>query len=122
MKKGAQPVAAAPVQEAAPVAHSEEPVKEVPQSGFGRFEYSNGTLYVGNWKLSHGHKVKHGHGKITYPSVGGGNAASADLGAEDYEGDWEDDQMHGYGKYKYTSGATYNGQWVKGKQEGQGKM
>jgi hypothetical protein len=114
MKKGAQPVAA-PVQEAAPVAHVEEPVKEVPQSGFGRFEYSNGTLYVGNWKLSHGHKVKHGHGKITFPAVGGGNPATADLGAEEYEGDWEEDVMQGYGKYRYTSGASYNGQWLKGK-------
>ena len=122
MKKGAQqPVAAAPVQEAAPVTH-EEPVKEVPQSGFGRFEYSNGTLFVGNWKLSHGHKVKHGHGKITFPAVGGSNSASAELGAEDYDGDWEEDVMQGYGKYKFTSGSVYNGQWVKGKQEGQGRM
>lgn len=63
---------------------------------------------MGNWKLSHGHKVKHGHGKITYPSVGG-NSANAELGAEDYEGDWDEDVMQGYGKYKYTSGANYTG-------------
>ncbi len=106
------------MQEAAPVVQTEaEPVKEVPQSGFGRFEYVNGTIYVGNWKLHNGHKVKNGHGKITFPSAGGN-----ELGSEEYEGDWEEDLMQGYGKYRYTSGATYSGQWSKGKQEGQGKM
>ena len=30
--------------------------------------------------------------------------------------------MHGYGTYKYTSGASYSGSWTKGKQNGQGKM
>ena len=90
-----------------------EPVKEIPQSGFGRFEYINGTLYQGNWKLHNGVKVKHGHGKITFPSSLG--APGSDLGVEEYEGDWEEDLMHGYGTYKYTSGAIYSGNWEKGK-------
>jgi hypothetical protein len=76
-------------------------------------------MYVGNWKLLNGVKVKHGHGKITFPSAPSG--AGSDVGAEEYEGDWEDDLMQGYGSYRYTSGARYQGQWVKGKQHGQGK-
>lgn len=30
--------------------------------------------------------------------------------------------MHGYGVYRYTSGAVYSGEWVKGKQEGKVKL
>ena len=89
----------------------------MPQSGFGRFEYINGTLYIGNWKLLNGVKVKHGHGKITFLGT-----TSNDFGNEEYDGDWEDDLMHGFGTYKYTSGATYTGQWVKGKMDGSGIM
>jgi len=89
----------------------------VPQSGFGRFEYINGTLYVGNWKLHTGAKVKHGHGKISFAGT-----SSTDQGTEEYEGDWDEDLMHGYGTYKYTSGAVYTGQWNKGRQHGQGVM
>ena len=59
---------------------------------------------MGNWKLLNGVKVKHGHGKITYPGT-----TASEYGSEEYEGDWEDDLMHGYGTYKYTSGAVYTG-------------
>jgi len=51
-------------------------------------------MYVGNWKMVGGHKVKHGKGKITFPGVSG-NA----FGLEEYDGDWEDDKMHGFGRY-----------------------
>ena len=70
---------------------------------------------MGNWKLLNGQKVKHGHGKITFTGT-----TSNEIGIEEYDGDWEDDLMHGYGTYKYTSGAVYTGQWVKGKMHGQG--
>ena len=30
--------------------------------------------------------------------------------------------MHGHGRYSFTSGAVYTGDWVKGKMEGKGKM
>ena len=46
-----------------------EVVPEVPQFGFGRFEYKDNTSYVGNWKILKGFKVKHGHGKITFPGA-----------------------------------------------------
>lgn len=114
MKKGAPAAQPEPVVAPTPTTET-EPVKEVPQSGFGRFEYINGTLYVGNWKLHNGLKAKHGHGKITYTQ-------GESSGLEEYEGDWEDDLMHGYGVYHYTSGAVYSGQWNRGKQHGQGKM
>lgn len=89
----------------------------MPQSGIGRFEYINGTMYSGNWKLHNGAKVKHGFGKITFSGT-----TASEFGNEEYEGDWEEDLMHGYGTYKYTSGAVYTGQWHKGKQHGTGQM
>lgn len=63
---------------------------KVPESGVGRFEFQNGTLYTGNWKLVNGVKCKHGAGKLIHPG-----AANAELGAEEYDGEWEDDKMHG---------------------------
>ena len=30
--------------------------------------------------------------------------------------------MHGYGTYRYISGAIYTGQWHQGKQEGKGSI
>ena len=48
--------------------------------------------------------MKHGHGKATYAGVHG-------HGKESYEGDWHEDKMHGYGRYTFTSGAVYTGQW-----------
>lgn len=44
------------------------------------------------------------------------------FGVEEYEGDWCEDKMHGYGKYTFTSGAVYNGFWNEGKMNGKGKM
>jgi len=61
--------------------------------------------------------VKHGQGKITFAGT-----TSNEFGNEEYEGDWEDDLMHGYGVYKMTSGAIYHGQWLRGKMSGSGLM
>lgn len=63
-----------------------------------------------------GVKVKHGHGKITFPGV------SSSKGQEEYDGDWADDKMDGHGRYQYTSGAVYTGKWNKGMMHGVGKM
>ena len=76
-------------------AKEEEVKNDVPESGYGRFEFINGTTYVGNWKLVGKNKCKHGHGKLVF-----GGTASSDFGNEEYEGEWEEDQMHGYGTYK----------------------
>lgn len=78
----------APAQEEA---KHEEEVKEVKiETGYGRFEYINGAVYVGNWKSTDGHTVKHGHGKLSLP--GAQSSENEGLG---YEGEWHDDQIHG---------------------------
>lgn len=99
----------------APPVQTEPTEPEVPQEGNGTFQYTNGTTYVGNWKLFNGNKLKHGHGKVCYPGMNG-------KGGETYDGDWQEDKMHGRGRYCFTSGAIYQGEWVNGKMEGQGSM
>lgn len=37
-----------------------------------------------------------------------------------YVGDWENDKMHGKGKYTYASGSAYDGSWELGVYHGQG--
>ena len=111
---------AAPKEEAPPAQATPE-VEEVqenkPEFGTGKFEYINQTIYMGDWKLLNGKKVKHGQGKITFPG-----AANQSFGAEEYDGAWVDDKMHGQGKYIFTSGAEYEGTWVDGQMHGHGKM
>ena len=111
-----------PKQAPPPVAVVEAVVEETeppkPEFGYGKFEYKDQTCYIGNWRLLENVKVKHGHGKITFPGVGGPNGK----GREEYEGDWCDDKMHGYGRYQFTSGATFSGDWKDGKMHGTGHM
>lgn len=97
-------------------------VPETPKNGFGKFEYVNQTLYVGEWQLHKvsGKKVKHGTGKIIFP--GAVTSSGQQLGTEEYDGEWVDDQMHGMGAYKYASGNEYSGCWVNGHMNGHGKM
>jgi hypothetical protein len=59
--------------------------------------------------------VKHGQGKIVFAGVEG-------VGAEEYEGEWIDDEMNGQGTYKYSSGNIYSGSWKDGEMHGFGKM
>jgi hypothetical protein len=43
-----------------------EAVPEVKEeNGYGRFEYINGSVYIGNWKSMNGICSKHGYGKLT---------------------------------------------------------
>ena len=112
MKKGAakpQVVEEAPPE---PETHKEP---EKPTFGFGKFEYRDQSSYIGNWKCLGGIKMKHGYGKAVYTGVHG-------KGNEEYEGDWVDDKMHGYGRYQFTSGGVYTGQWHEGQMQGQGKI
>lgn len=95
-----------------------EPQKEqvsVETEGFGRFEYMNGSVYEGNWKLIEGVKMKHGEGNLTHFG-----SMAREFGNESYSGSWANDKMEGYGVYKYTSGAIYYGDWKSNKQEGKG--
>ena len=51
--------------------------------------------------------------------IHGGKSCDA-KGNEEYRGSWENDVMHGYGVYKYTSGAVYSGDWSNGMHHGRG--
>ena len=63
--------------------------------------------------------MKHGKGTIIH---GNSTVDTQGSGICIYEGDWEQDLMHGQGVYTFTSGAVYTGQWVKGKRQGDGKI
>jgi len=87
---------------------------QIETEGFGRFEYSNGTIYEGNWKIvGNNIKVKHGEGNLTHAGT-----TAHEKGNEEYRGTWVEDKMEGYGVYKYTSGAIYSGEWKDGKHHG----
>jgi hypothetical protein len=49
-----------------------------------------------------GIKQKHGTGKATYAGLQG-------QGQESYDGEWENDLMHGRGKYIFANGSVYEG-------------
>jgi hypothetical protein len=70
--------------------------------------------------MDDGKKVKHGQGKIIFPGIN--NAHGNQVGDEEYDGQWNDDQMHGYGTYRFTSGNVYTGNWENGLMNGNGKM
>ncbi|KAL4477729.1 hypothetical protein ABPG72_018903 [Tetrahymena utriculariae] len=105
-----------PPPEAEPVKEEEPQVQQhIEMEGFGRFEYRNGLVYEGQWKLVNGVKMKHGEGVLIFQG-----STSYEAGNEEYRGSWQEDKMHGFGVYKYTSGAIYTGEWYKGKQQGRG--
>lgn len=76
-------------------------------TGNGHFNLPDGTEYEGDWKESHGKKVREGHG--TYV-----------CGPEKYVGNWVNDRMHGKGEYHFSSGAIYNGDFQDGMMSGEG--
>ena len=43
-----------------------------------------------------------------------------DLRSDDYDGDTEDGQRHGWGTLRYTNGSIYQGEWLKGSRHGKG--
>ncbi len=76
-----------------------------PVNGHGRWKYSDGGEYVGEWRGGE----KHGRGNCVYPKGG------------TYEGEWSEDKMHGRGKYVWANGGTYEGEWIEGNMHGRGK-
>ena len=85
--------------------------QEIETSGFGEFDYMNGDVYIGQWEIIDKLRKRHGHGKFTH-SISGLT--------ENYEGEWSNDSMEGYGVYNYLSGSRYEGIWSKNQQHGQG--
>ncbi|PRP86550.1 hypothetical protein PROFUN_05188 [Planoprotostelium fungivorum] len=62
----------------------------------------------GEWERFEGVIKKHGRGIW-------------EEGDNQYSGDWKDDKMHGFGTFRYQSGAIYEGEWTDNKYEGKGK-
>ena len=54
-------------------------------SGYGKFEYVNGSIYEGHWVLQDGVRIKDGQGELKLQNN------------ERYQGCFENDNMHGFG-------------------------
>ncbi|CAF1066575.1 unnamed protein product [Rotaria sp. Silwood1] len=77
--------------------------------GKGSYTYANGDKYTGGWFED----KKSGQGIFIWGST------SAWVNNK-YEGEFHNDQMHGYGTYSFANGDTYIGGWVNNQQEGHG--
>eukprot|EP01035_Chromulina_nebulosa_P020109 gene20109-26109_t len=76
------------------------------RNGRGKYTYSNGDIYEGNWN----NNKYHGYGKIKFTDGG------------KYEGIFSNGLYHGKGKYEYANGKVYDGNWVNGVYEGYGRL
>ena len=63
------------------------------------------VLFLGEFGLG----LKQGFGRYTYYSSG-----------DKYEGEWQNDQLHGQGTYTYSCGEVYRGEYRSGKKHGLG--
>lgn len=76
-----------------------------PKDGRGMYEYSDGSVYDGEWRDG----KRHGQGEY-----------------EDdhsfYDGEWKDDKQHGKGTYEQKDGVTYVGDFVNDRLEGKGTL
>jgi hypothetical protein len=66
--------------------------------GRGKYTYTTGAVYIGEW--SHG--ARHGYGKYTFPS------------GYTHEGLYENDHTVGHGACSWRSGESYTGEFLKG--------
>jgi len=51
------------------IENAEQKIQHLETEGFGRFEFIDGTIYEGQWKLVNGIKMRHGEGVLKH----GGN-------------------------------------------------
>ena len=84
-----------------------EPVIEQ-SNGSNLFIFPDGSQYDGGWVELNGIKVREGQGTFR-------------IGPEEYIGTWTNDQMSGYGIYKFASGAVYDGEFSQNIFHGQGE-
>ncbi|TMW68931.1 hypothetical protein Poli38472_001087 [Pythium oligandrum] len=84
--------------------------------GYGVFVYANGSKYEGEWF----HDLRHGKGTCWVRDKTPG--AKKGLLRKQYAGDWEDDMRHGLGTLFREDGGRYEGEWVRNKRAGDGKM
>lgn len=73
-------------------------------NGYGKYVWSNGDEYIGNWK----NNKQHGQGYYTFKTGG------------KYSGEYKDGYRHGTGTYTWADGEKYSGQWMNDKQHGEG--
>ena len=72
----------------------------------GAITYSDGTLYVGEFKDG----LPNGQGTFTYAS------------GTQYVGEWMDGKNNGQGTKTFADGSQYVGEWMDGKRNGQGAL
>ncbi|XP_025795449.1 phosphatidylinositol 4-phosphate 5-kinase 1-like isoform X2 [Panicum hallii] len=72
----------------------------------GTFKGVDGSLYKGSWRMN----KKHGMGTMVYAN------------SDTYEGFWNEGLPEGFGKYTWANGNTYIGSWKSGKMNGRGVM
>lgn len=102
--------------------------------GFGKAYYGNSDTYEGQWEHGkmHGYGIYEGAGEYVYEGQfcdgrKEGKGAICYLSDCDgyemgdrLEGEFEYDQLNGYGTIRYASGHVYQGEFVDGKFEGKG--
>ena len=96
--------------------------------GEGTKEFKNGASYTGQWQDG----KRHGEGTFVWTKghytgqwwfgMRHGDGLETLSNGETYAGKFEEDKKHGFGTYTWEDGTRYEGNWVKGKMEGQGKM
>ena len=68
--------------------------------------FQNRNKYEAYWKNDKMHRI--GIGKLTFAN------------GDENEGDFFQNEMHGYGRKKWQNGCVYKGEWVHGESIGQG--
>ena len=56
--------------EPVPQEPAEQNVVHIETDGFGKFEFIDGTIYEGQWKLINGVKMRHGEGVLRHAGIG----------------------------------------------------
>merc|ERR1712066_300674 len=81
-------------------------------NSMGEFVQPNSDRYSGQFNTK---GLKHGVGFYEWISTWTSN------GADIYYGEWDNDQLHGQGVLKYTSGDVYEGQFSRDQFHGTGR-
>jgi len=110
------------------------------RSGLGVMTYHSGNVYTGGWAAD----VRHGSGKMLWVVANeeySGNWSLGSMHGEGsyywldsgktvdnqgkpnlYIGQFKNGQMHGQGKFAFSTGATYQGNYDAGEKHGEGKF
>ena len=81
------------------------PRTENPHNCFDKFEWDDGSKYVGDWQDS----TFNGQGTLTYAN------------GDRYVGEWRNGKMHGRGSYTYANGVKCFGQYENDLLNGQAR-